>query len=43
MMHILGYLHEHMRFDRDKFINIHHENIKLGMNSLHASKRCSDN
>lgn len=28
--HVLGFFHEHERWDRDQFVNIHYENIKPG-------------
>ena len=28
--HVLGFFHEHQRWDRDKFVTIHYENIKPG-------------
>jgi len=28
--HVLGFHHEHARWDRDKFVTIHYENIKTG-------------
>ena len=28
--HVLGFFHEHERWDRDQFVNIHYENIKAG-------------
>jgi hypothetical protein len=28
--HVLGFFHEHERWDRDRFVNIHYENIKPG-------------
>ena len=31
MLHMLGFVHEHMRPDRDNFIAIHKENIEQGM------------
>ena len=31
LLHMLGFIHEHMRPDRDDFITIHKENIVAGM------------
>jgi hypothetical protein len=31
--HVLGFHHEHARWDRDAFVNIHYENIKSGRSS----------
>jgi hypothetical protein len=28
--HVLGFFHEHQRWDRDQFVTIHYENIKAG-------------
>jgi len=28
--HVLGFFHEHQRWDRDQFVTIHYENIKTG-------------
>jgi hypothetical protein len=28
--HVLGFFHEHQRWDRDQFITVHYENIKAG-------------
>ena len=28
--HVLGFIHEHQRWDRDQFVTIHYENIKPG-------------
>jgi len=31
--HVLGFFHEHQRWDRDNFITVHYENIKPGRSS----------
>jgi Astacin (Peptidase family M12A) len=31
--HVLGFFHEHSRWDRDKYVTIHYENIKEGRQS----------
>ena len=28
--HVLGFFHEHQRWDRDKYMTVHYENIKPG-------------
>jgi hypothetical protein len=28
--HVLGFFHEHQRWDRDRFVSVHYENIKAG-------------
>jgi hypothetical protein len=35
--HVLGFHHEHQRWDRDKYITVHFENIKAGRSSDYES------
>ena len=30
MLHALGFLHEHVRPDRDQFVTVNHKNIRSG-------------
>ena len=41
LLHMLGFVHEHMRPDRDDFITIHKENIVAGMEKNFERKNYS--
>ncbi|KAJ1345744.1 hypothetical protein KIN20_013844, partial [Parelaphostrongylus tenuis] len=33
LLHVIGLWHEHMRYDRDKYIKVHYRNIRRGLES----------
>uniref|UniRef100_A0A6B2G391 Metalloendopeptidase n=1 Tax=Myxobolus squamalis TaxID=59785 RepID=A0A6B2G391_MYXSQ len=44
LMHSIGFIHEHSRCDRDKFVKINISNIKIGFVKNNFSKRdCKSN